>query len=114
MLVHSESVHDRELGLALYQDLRDVERHLRHFDYAGLCRSTLVSLAAEQRMQQVISTDEFLHYPYKAMLSATSRLDRRASLRREMLEVTLLYHVNLARQYGSIVYWPNSTREHTP
>ena len=110
MLVHSESAHDRELGLALYQDLRDVERHLRHFDHAGLRRSTLVSLAAEQRMQQVISTDEFLHYPYKVMLSATSRLDRRASLRREMLEVTLLYHVNLARQYGSIVYWPNSIR----
>lgn len=109
----STNLSDRNLGLRLERHVRDVEHHLRHLDHAGVRRATLVWLSASRRTPLAVSNPDFLLKPYKAMLSSLTSFDRRSELRREMLEVALLYQLNLALQFGATVYWPKVSRRMT-
>ena len=113
-LISSPNRDDRIIGPALHDHLRGAETLLSHVDTPGMRRSFTVWHTARDRTNIQLPDSDFLYNPYHAIFYSLSDLEKRRLLRREMLEVTLLYLVNLASRFNSALYYTKiaAPREH--
>jgi hypothetical protein len=105
MLMSSQNKDDPITGSALHDHLRGAETLLSHVDTPGMRRSFTVWYTARDRTNIQLPDPDFLYRPYHAIFYSLSDLEKRRLLRREMLEVTLLYLVNFAARYNAALYY---------
>jgi hypothetical protein len=81
-------------------------RHLSRIPGAGVRRVAIVTEIARRLSGSLLEDPQFYFTPYKVILEGTAAWADRGLLRRQMLELAYLYQTNLARRYGTSLYWP--------
>lgn len=104
----SDNPEDQRLASALRSHVARSQHHMRNVPGAGVRRAVLVWLTGREILtSHMVNADRFVYSPYEAMLAEAKNLEQRAQLRREMLEITLLHQLTLARQYRATLFWPS-------